>query len=167
MSTRAHKARTPRSIDVAIVTVSSTRGIADDKSGRWMKKNAGKRHRVVFHEVVPDNADIIADTVRAVIYRLGPQAVIVAGGTGVSPSDVTIEAIRPILDKELTAFGHLFAMLSFEQIDSAAIASRATAGIVGKTLIFCIPGSLKACKLACKELIFPELGHLVKHMIGG
>jgi molybdenum cofactor biosynthesis protein B len=68
------------------------------------------------------------------------------------------------LTKELSAFGPLFAQLSFEQIDSAALLSRATAGLIEKTVLFCIPGSLKACKLACKALIFPELGHLVKHV---
>ena len=68
------------------------------------------------------------------------------------------------MTKELTAFGPLFAQLSFEQIDSAALLSRATAGLVGETVLFCIPGSLKACKLACRALIFPELGHLVKHV---
>ncbi len=69
-----------------------------------------------------------------------------------------------MFEKELTAFGPLFAQLSFEEIDSAALLSRATAGVVKETIIFCMPGSLKACKLACKALIFPELGHLVKHV---
>ena len=76
---------------------------------------------------------------------------------------VTIEAVRPLFDKELTAFGPLFYHLSLQEIDSAALLSRATAGVVKKTILFCMPGSLKACKLACKALIFPELGHLVKH----
>jgi molybdenum cofactor biosynthesis protein B len=66
--------------------------------------------------------------------------------------------------KELSAFGPLFAQLSYEEIDSSALLSRATAGVVDQTLVFCVPGSLNACKLACKELIFPELGHLVKHL---
>ena len=72
--------------------------------------------------------------------------------------------MKPLFDKELTAFGPLFAQLSFEEIDSAALLSRAIAGVIGKTILFCIPGSLKACKLACIALIFPELGHLVKHV---
>ncbi len=73
-------------------------------------------------------------------------------------------AVKPLFEKELTGFGPVFAQLSFEEIDSAAILSRATAGVVGQTVLFCIPGSFKACKLACKALIFPELGHLVKHL---
>ena len=87
-----------------------------------------------------------------------------SGGTGISPKDVTIEAVRPLFSKELTGFGPIFAQLSFEQIDSAAILSRATAGIIKNSVVFCMPGSIKACKLACNELIFPELGHLIKHI---
>ncbi len=99
-----------------------------------------------------------------VIREHDPHAILVIGGTGISSADVTIEAIRPLFTKELTAFGPLFAQLSYEEIGSAAMLSRAMAGVVGETLVFCIPGSLNACKLACKELIFHELGHLVKHV---
>jgi len=168
MSTQVHKAHAPKSLSLAIITVSTTRSLADDKSGQWIKKRAEKKgNRVVFHQVVPDDRAIIADTIRTVIQEHNPHTILVTGGTGISPADVTIEAIRPMFTKELTAFGPLFCHLSYEEIDSAALLSRATAGIVGQTLIFCIPGSLKACKLACKELIFPELGHLVKHVHEG
>ena len=101
------------------------------------------------------------------IREFDPRAVLLTGGTGISSRDVTIEAVSPLFRKELTAFGPLFTQLSFEEIDSAAILSRATAGVVGNTILFCMPGSLAACKLACKELIFPELGHLVKHILEG
>jgi molybdenum cofactor biosynthesis protein B len=167
MSIQEHKARAPESLVLAILSVSSTRSLADDKSGHWIKKRAKKKHEVVFHEVIPDNKSVIADTIRTVIEEHGPHAILVTGGTGISPSDVTIEAIRPMFAKELTAFGPLFTLLSYEQIDSAALLSRATAGLIGQTLVFCMPGSLKACKLACKELIFPELGHLIKHVQEG
>jgi len=164
MSTKEHKAHAPKSLILAILTVSSTRSLADDKSGHWIKKRAKKKHKVVFHKVIPDNNDVIADTIRTVIQEHGPHVILATGGTGISHADVTIEAIRPMFTKELTAFGPLFAQLSYEQVDSAVILSRATAGVIGQTLVFCIPGSLKACKLACKQLIFPELGHLVKHV---
>ena len=91
---------------------------------------------------------------------------IITGGTGISPQDVTIEAVRPLFAKELPAFGVLFTQLSFEEVDSAAILSRAAAGVIGRCVVFCIPGSIKACQLACKNLIFPELGHLIRHTIG-
>jgi len=116
------------------------------------------------HRVVPDDAEVIAETIHTIINDSDARVVLLTGGTGISSKDVTIEAVRPLLTKELTAFGSLFAQLSFEQIDSAALLSRATAGLIGETVFFCIPGSLKACRLACKALIFPELGHLVKHV---
>ena len=165
MGIKKHKAGAPKKVSISIVTVSSTRSLADDKSGRWISKRAKKEgHDVVAHQVVPDDAEAIAEIIHKIINDGNTQVVLLTGGTGISSKDVTIEAVRPLLTKELTAFGPLFAQLSFEQIDSAALLSRATAGLVGETVLFCIPGSLKACKLACKVLIFPELGHLVKHV---
>lgn len=168
ISVKKHKAKAPKTVKIGIITVSTTRSHADDKSGRWIRKRAEKEgHEVVFYDIVPDEMENISQTVNRVIQDHNPQAVLLTGGTGISGKDVTIEAVRPLFAKELTAFGPLFAQLSFEQIDSAALLSRATAGVVGETVVFCIPGSLKACKLACKALIFPELGHLVKHIHEG
>jgi molybdenum cofactor biosynthesis protein B len=165
MSTREHKKKAPKSVKAGIISVSTTRTIADDKSGLWISKRAKKEgHEVVFHRVIPDDTKTIAQTIIEVMSDCKPNVILLTGGTGISSKDVTIEAVRPMFDKELTAFGPLFAQLSFEQIDSAALLSRATAGVVKGTIIFCMPGSLKACKLACKALIFPELGHLVKHV---
>ena len=124
-------------------------------------------HQVIFYRVIPDDEVVIRETVITLIKENAPHIVILTGGTGVSSQDVTIEAVSPLFRKELTAFGPLFAQLSFESIDSAAVLSRATAGIMSKSVIFCIPGSLKACKLACNMLIFPEMGHLVKHVYKG
>ena len=165
MSSKAHKKDAPRAVKTGIITVSTTRSLKDDKSGLWISKRAKKEgHEVVFHQVITDEIEIITRTVMDVIRDLSPQAIIVTGGTGISSKDVTIEAVRPLFTKELTAFGPIFAQLSFEQIDSAAILSRATAGVIEKTILFCMPGSINACKLACKAIIFPELGHLVHHI---
>ena len=165
MSTKEHKARAPKKTELGIITVSTTRMLSDDKSGHWISRRAKKeKNDVLFHTIIPDDAVVIKSTVIDAIREYDPQVLILTGGTGISSKDVTIEAIRPVFHKELTAFGPLFAQLSFEEIDSAAILSRATAGVIGKTVIFCIPGSLNACKLACRHLIFPELGHLVKHV---
>ncbi len=150
------------------MTISTTRTLETDKSGQWIRKQAKKEgHQILHHAVIPDDAAVISKTLLDVIRESHPHAMLLTGGTGVSKQDVTIEAVRPLLKKELTAFGYLFAQLSFEQIDSAAVMSRATAGIIGDTAVFCMPGSLAACKLACKALIFPELGHLVRHMQTG
>jgi molybdopterin adenylyltransferase len=165
MSSFAHKKNAPMAVKTGIITVSTTRSLKDDKSGHWISKNAKKEgHEVVFHQVIPDDIGIITRTVMDIIKDPAPQALLITGGTGIGSKDVTIEALRPLFTKELTAFGPIFAQLSFEQIDSAAILSRATAGMVEKTIVFCMPGSINACKLACKAIIFPELGHLVHHI---
>ena len=165
MSTLLHKKNTPKNIKIAVITVSTTRKLSEDKSGTWIKKQAKKEgHEVIIHQVVTDDIQAIDELTRHVTQKICPDVVIMTGGTGISPKDVTIEAVKPLFKKELTAFGVLFAQLSFEEIDSAAILSRATAGIIENTIIFCMPGSIKACKLACKNLIFPELGHILKHI---
>ncbi len=165
MSVKSHKAHTPKRLKLAILAVSSTRSLADDKSGKWMKKRAQKKgHEVVFHQVIPDNEQVISDTIRTVMESHAPDAMLITGGTGIGPADVTIETVQPMFTKELTAFASLFSYLSYEDINSAALLSRACGGLIGQTLVFCIPGSLNACKLACKDLIFPELGHLAKHI---
>jgi molybdenum cofactor biosynthesis protein B len=165
MGTEKHKASAPRHVNVSVLSISTTRTLTEDKSGHWICKHLKREgHQVVCHQVIPDDASIIMKTVSDVIREQTPHALLLTGGTGISPKDVTIEAVRPLLSKELTAFAVLFTQLSFEEIDAAALLSRAMAGTIGSTIIFCMPGSLNACKLACKTLIFPELGHLVHHL---
>lgn len=162
---RIHGKNTPQRVKVAVISVSTTRKAADDKSGGWIVKACRKEeYDVVFYQVVPDEKAAIKETVERAITEHQARAVILAGGTRIGPTDVTIEAVFPMFEKELTAFGSILAQLSFEQIDSAAILSRATAGTIGKTIVFCIPGSLKICKLACKALILPELGHAITQL---
>lgn len=165
MSTEEHRKKAVQHIRIAVISISTTRKLADDKSGAWIKKQAQKEgHEVVIRQVVKDDIADIQNLLTHVVEKITPHAVIMTGGTGISPKDVTIEAVQPFFEKTLTAFGPVFAQLSFEEIDAAAIGSRATAGIIKNILVFCIPGSLKACKLACNALIFPEIGHLLKHM---
>jgi molybdenum cofactor biosynthesis protein B len=165
MSTHEHKKEAPKSVTVGIITVSTTRALVEDTSGLWMKENAQQQgHEIVYHQVIPDEAERIVATLEMVIQDKKPQVVLITGGTGITRKDLTIEAVAPLFTKELSAFGPLFAHLSTKQIGSAAILSRATAGIIENSVVFCMPGSLNACKLACTELIFPELGHLVKHL---
>lgn len=165
MSSRSHKSNLSDDVRVAVVSVSTTRKLSDDKSGAWIKKQAKKEgFEVVVHQTVTDEIQAIRELVEHITQKIEPCALILSGGTGISPRDVTIEAVKPLFKKELTAFGSLFTTLSFDQIDSAAILSRATAGTIENSIVFCIPGSIKACKLACNELIFPELKHLIKHM---
>ncbi|MBA3035294.1 MAG: molybdenum cofactor biosynthesis protein MoaB [Desulfobacterium sp.] len=168
MGVKDHKKHAPKRIKVGVISVSSTRTEKTDESGSWIKKLAIKEgHDIIFYQVVPDDIYKIAETVKVAVFEQKVQALLLTGGTGISSKDVTIESVRPLFEKELTAFGPIFSQLSFEEIDSAALLSRATAGIIGSAIVFCMPGSLKACKLACKALIFPELGHLVKHIMEG
>ncbi|MGB5988094.1 MAG: MogA/MoaB family molybdenum cofactor biosynthesis protein [Desulfobacterales bacterium] len=165
MGTREHKAKGPKAVSVAILSVSTTRSLGTDKSGIWMRKQAVKEgHEVVAHQMVTDDADAIRMTVTKTLEAYDPRILLVTGGTGITAKDVTIEALRPLFRKEMSAFGPIFAQLSFDEIDSAAILSRATAGVIHKSAVFCLPGSLKACKLACTQLIFPEIGHIAGHL---
>jgi molybdenum cofactor biosynthesis protein B len=165
MGVHEHKKDAPKTVTIGIMTVSTTRALKDDTSGKWISENVKKEgHAVIDHQVIPDDAKIIVATLGELIKKLKPQVILMSGGTGITKKDVTIEAVRPMFTKELSAFGPLFAKLSMEEIDSAAIMSRATAGVIDNTVVFCMPGSLNACKLACRKLIFPELGHLVKHV---
>ena len=165
MGTKEHKKQVPKFIKIGIITLSSTRTLKDDISGHWIKRQAIKEgFLVVLHQIILDDGSMISQAVLEAISEYQPQALLLTGGTGISPKDVTIEAITPLFKKVLTSFGSVFAQLSYEEIDSAAVLSRATAGVIDQTIVFAIPGSLPACKLACKSLIFPELGHLVAHM---
>jgi molybdenum cofactor biosynthesis protein B len=166
MGTHEHKKHAPRMVAIGIITVSTTRSMEDDASGNWISEQAQKEgHDVVYHQVVTDDAELIAATVKDVIRNNRPQVILTNGGTGITKTDVTIEAVSPLFSKTLTGFGPLFATLSYDEIGSAAFLSRATAGIVQDTVVICMPGSLNACKLACRQLVFPELGHLVKHVL--
>jgi molybdenum cofactor biosynthesis protein B len=166
MGTHEHKKHAPRKVTIGIITVSTTRSLEDDDSGNWIHEQAQVQgHDIVYHQVVTDDAQQIESMVRDIIRKVRPQVILMNGGTGITKKDVTIEAVTPLFSKILTGFGPLFAKLSYEEIGSAAFLSRATAGIVQDTVVICMPGSLNACKLACRQLVFPELGHLVKHVL--
>jgi molybdenum cofactor biosynthesis protein B len=162
---QVHQKDAPPKLTVGIITVSTTRTIAEDKSGHWIKQTALEQgYDVIFHQVITDDQEIIVRMVSESIAVYSPHILLLTGGTGLSPADVTIEAVRPLFSKELTAFGALFAQLSFEEIKAAAMLSRATAGVIHETVVFCMPGSLNACKMACNRLIFPEAGHVAAHV---
>jgi molybdopterin adenylyltransferase len=166
MGTHEHKKHAPKKAGISVLSVSSTRSLENDESGQWIKKSATDAgHDVLFHQVVQDDRNDIKDAVIQCVNDSKIQMIILTGGTGIARKDVTIETVRPLFEKELTGFAVLFAQLSYREIGAAAMLSRATGGMIGNTLVFCIPGSLNACKLAFKELILPELGHLIKHAV--
>ncbi len=165
MGVHEHRKSAPVQVAVGVLSVSTTRTLTQDESGLWIVNRARKEgHLVRFHQVVDDDIAAIRQIVLQAIRENDLQALLITGGTGIAKRDVTIEAVQPLFSKEMTAFGTIFAMLSHEEIDSAAIISRAAAGVIGSTAVFCMPGSKKACQLACKALVFPELGHVVAHI---
>jgi len=152
----------PRTIRAAVITVSSSRTKETDKSGETvirLMEHAGIG--ISHYAIVPDRIDAIRNEV---IKALGcAECVVLNGGTGLTHDDCTIEAVVPLLDKRIEGFGEIFRMLSFQGIGSAAILSRAIAGISGGKAIFCIPGSTGAVKLATSALIIPEITHILTH----
>lgn len=156
----AHAA--PRKARVFVLTVSDTRTEADDESGRLCRRlTEAAGHEVVGHEIVPDDPDRLR--ARLTALRDGGQVdvVLLSGGTGISRRDTTYEAVSGLLTRRLDGFGELFRALSYAEIGSRAMASRAIAGVAGDILIFAMPGSTKAVRLAMEKLVAPELGHLV------
>jgi molybdenum cofactor biosynthesis protein B len=171
-SSRQHKSGAPKKINYAVIVSSSSRyqklkarQAFTDPSGDLiveLVKNAG--YSVVSREILPDDRVMLGKYVGKAIGSENVDAIIVCGGTGISLTDVTIETLRPMMIKTLPGFGELFRKLSYDEIGSAAIMTRALAGVTdqGKAL-FCIPGSPQAVKLALTKLILPETGHILKH----
>lgn len=160
MSVHEHKRHAREHLKVGVITASDSRTPETDSSGaaiRDLFERAG--HEVAYYEIIPDEPAKIADSITRKLPDL--DALVVSGGTGIAPRDLTIEAIRPLLDRELEGFGELFRMLSYQQIGSAAMMSRAMAGVRHGKFIAALPGSPDACKLAMEKLIVPEIGHIV------
>ncbi len=162
-SVAQHKASAPASVRCFIITVSDTRTQETDTSGRAIEQLlASAGHAVAGRTIVKDNPALVRDTVIRQLATPGVQAIITTGGTGISSRDSTFEAISAMLHKRLDGFGELFRMLSYEQIGSAAIMSRACAGIASGRIIVSLPGSEAAVRLAMEKLLIPELPHMVQ-----
>jgi molybdenum cofactor biosynthesis protein B len=149
-----------------VITVSDTRTLETDTGGaRIAERLAEAGHPVVSREIVADDPDAIAGALRNALSRDEIAAVILTGGTGVAPRDVTPEAVAPLLERVIPGFGELFRMLSFGDIGSAALLSRALAGIASGRVVFVLPGSRGAVELAMEKLILPEIGHLAAEAV--
>ncbi|MFB3853958.1 MAG: molybdenum cofactor biosynthesis protein B [Vicinamibacterales bacterium] len=158
-----HKELSPAVANVYILTISDTRTEATDTSGRaifdllW----AGG-HQVTGRKIVRDEPEEVRQAIRDQLEKPDVQVIITTGGTGITSRDTTFEAIDALLEKRLEGFGELFRMLSYEEIGSAAMMSRACAGMARGKVIVSLPGSENAVRLAMTKLILPELGHLVR-----
>ena len=150
------------SVAAAVITVSSSRSSDEDPAGDYVAsafEEAG--HEVVVRELIGDDYDSVQGTVDRIARRKDTDVVVTTGGTGVTPDDVTPEAVRGVLAKRLPGFGELFRRLSYEEVGTRTIGSRATAGVASATPVFCLPGSENAVRLGVDEIILPEVGHLV------
>jgi len=149
-------------VGCAVITVSDTRTLADDSGGALLcelLQQAG--HRVAKREIVKDDVARVRAALEGALASADCGAVLLTGGTGVAPRDVTPEAVENLLERSLPGFGELFRSLSFAEIGAAAMVSRALAGIARGKPVFALPGSRAAIRLALEKLILPELGHLV------
>ncbi len=156
-----HRQDAPVLVPTAVVTVSDTRTAETDTGGALVEEllvHAG--HPVVARTIVRDEPRAIESALRELLSRKDVRAVVFTGGTGVAPRDVTPDTIEPLLERVVPGFGELFRMLSFEEIGSAALLSRALAGLAGGRVVFVIPGSRGAVRLALERLVVPELAHL-------
>ncbi|NJN69276.1 MAG: MogA/MoaB family molybdenum cofactor biosynthesis protein [Nitrospira sp.] len=160
-----HKAQAPTSIGCMVITCSDTRTPETDTSGQLIRKLLeGKNHTIVTYHVVKDDPGQILFRIAQGTANDAIQAIIVNGGTGISRRDSTFEAVDGILEKRLSGFGEIFRVLTYQEIGSSAMMSRATAGIVKGRILFSVPGSENAVRLAMEKLILPELGHLVEEL---
>ena len=160
-----HRAHAPSRVACFVLSISDSRTADADTSGDTIAAlltDAG--HTVSGRRLVRDEPEQIAAIVAAEARRGGSRAIITTGGTGLSSRDSTYEALAALIEKPMVGFGELFRMLSFEEIGAAAMLSRATAGVVSGAIVFVLPGSEHAVRLAMTRLILPELGHIVREL---
>jgi len=162
MSVEEHRRFAPAALGFAVVTVSDSRSPRDDTSGDTIRRLAvAAGHRVEVSALVKDDVAAIRRALAEILATPGIDVVVVTGGTGFAPRDLTIDAAVPLFERQVEGFGELFRMLSFRQVGAAAMLSRADAGLALGRAVFLLPGSPKAVALAMEELILPEAGHLI------
>jgi molybdenum cofactor biosynthesis protein B len=171
-TSEAHKAKAPKTLNYGIYICSTSRyklilkgeQVVSDVGGDTLVellKNAGQN--VLFKNIVADDKALITDAVTQALMLPDLDVVIFSGGTGITPTDVTIETVSPFLEKTLPGFGEFFRRISFDRVGSAAVLSRAVAGVAKGKALFCIPGSPDAVRISVEMLILPEAPHIVKH----
>lgn len=162
MAVTEHKDKAHRTVCCAVITASDTRTAETDTSGKKITDLlAAHNHPVVSYQILKDEPGQIAAAVRALLERPDVDAIVINGGTGIAPRDTTFEAIQGLLEKEISGFGELFRMLSYQDIGSAAMMTRATAGVARGKVVVSLPGSTGAVELGMTKLLLPELGHML------
>ncbi|UCD09706.1 MAG: molybdenum cofactor biosynthesis protein MoaB [Dehalococcoidales bacterium] len=162
MSHLEHKELSPQAVSCAVLIISDSRTEKTDESGKYLtEKLEDTGHTVVDYALLKNDPEAIKKKLEELLNQ-DIQVIIASGGTGVSMRDVTVETVTPMLDKMLDGFGELFRTLSYTEIGTASIMSRAIAGVISGKIIVCVPGSLAAVKLALDKIILPEVGHMVR-----
>jgi molybdopterin adenylyltransferase len=163
MGYQEHKHLAVKNVNCAVLIISDSRTEQDDESGKFIKNNLVKEgHQVADYAILKNDAQAIRNKIDELLVRSDVQVIITSGGTGLSHRDVTVDTIQSMLDKKLDGFGELFRQLTFQQIGTGSILSRALGGMAKGKVILCIPGSLDAVTLAMEKIIIPEIGHLVR-----
>ncbi len=159
---RKHGELDPKQLSFFVLTISDTRTRKNDDSGRTMvERMEGAGHRLVGYDIEKDNPDRVRSVIERALERVRPDVVLINGGTGISSRDQTYEALSKMLDKRLPGFGEFFRSLSVKEIGPRTILSRAIAGVMEDTLVFSVPGSTSAVKLAMDKIILPVVSHAV------
>jgi molybdenum cofactor biosynthesis protein B len=167
MGLEEHRRAAPDRLSFAVVTISDTRDASSDRGGAFLVESIeAAGHRVKSRALVPDEPDAIRGALAQAVGDDDVQLVLTTGGTGIAPRDVTYETLRDVFDREIPGFGELFRWLSYAEIGSATILSRAVGGVCGTTVVLALPGSPKALRLAMDEIVLKEAGHLVSQARG-
>ncbi len=171
-SSKQHKAKAPKNLNFGVYICSTSRYKQIEQGEKQVSdiggdtivellKNAGQN--VLFKKIIADDQTMIQDEAMYVLGLSALDVAIFSGGTGITPTDITIETVTPFFEKILPGFGEFFRRISYDKVGSAAVLSRAVAGVAKGKAIFCIPGSPDAVKTAVEMLILPEVPHIVKH----
>lgn len=167
MGLEEHRSEARTNLGFAVVTVSDTRDGATDRGGAYLVESVESAgHSIALREVVRDERIEIEDAARRACAAVDVDLVLFTGGTGIAPRDVTVPTLEALFDSPIPGFGELFRQLSFQEIGSATILSRATAGLIGRKVVIALPGSPKALRLAMDEIVLKEAGHLVAQARG-
>jgi molybdopterin adenylyltransferase len=163
MGYHEHKHHDVKNVACAVITTSDSRTEKDDESGKFIKQRlTDNGHNVTDYTILKNDTRAIREKIEKLLKRDDVQVIITGGGTGLSKRDVTVNTIAPMLEKQLDGFGELFRQLTYQEIGTGSIMSRAIAGVANGKVIICIPGSLGAATLAMDKIILPEIGHLVR-----
>ncbi len=161
-STEQHRAEAPKAVRCAVVTVSDTRTLENDRGGQMLAESlAAAGHTISRREIVPDDPNRIRALVEELADGAVLDAILITGGTGIAARDQTFETVSSMLTKTLPGYGEIFRMLSYEDIGPAAMLSRTIGGVIGQVVLLTMPGSPAAVRLALDKLILPELAHVV------